>query len=261
MNVIPFQFQSISIRAVQIDGAPWFVGKDIAEALGYVNAADALAKHCKGVAKRYPLQTAGGMQEVRIISEPDLYRLVANSQLPEAERFERWVFEEVLPTIRKTGDYGYGAGLRQLTGYVGDGCMLIESMSRTLNLAPSSTLGMYQKLGEKTGHTDLLPAYAIDGNDSGGSEPTAALQTLLKQHNAPVGVQRTYALLETRGLVERRSRPSSSRGTKQFWTITAAGAQYGKNITAPANPRETQPHFYTEKFPQLLQMLAEKIAA
>jgi hypothetical protein len=150
---------------------------------------------------------------------------------------------------------------RQLSGYVGDGCTLIESVSRTLNLAPSSTLGMYQKLGAKVGHTDLLPAYAIDGNGSGSSEPTAALQTLLKQHNAPIGVVRAYAVLEARGIVERRSRPSSRGGTKQFWTLTDAGAQYGKNITSPANPRETQPHFYTGTFPQLLQILAEKIAA
>lgn len=148
-----------------------------------------------------------------------------------------------------------------LAGYVGDGCTIIESISRTLNLAPSSTLGMYQKLGEKVGHTDLLPAYAIDCRGEGGSEPTAALQTLLKQHEAPIGVVRAYAFLEAQGIVERRSRPSTRGDTKQFWTITAAGAEYGKNITSPANPRETQPHFYTSEFPRLLQMMAGKIAA
>jgi len=153
------------------------------------------------------------------------------------------------------------AAPRQLTGYVGDGCTLIESISRTLNLAPSSTLGMYQKLGEKVGHTDLLPAYAIDGLGEGSSQPTAALQTLLKQHDATISVVRAYALLEGQGIVERRSRPSSRGGTKQFWAITAAGRHYGKNITSPANPRETQPHFYTSEFPRLLQMMVGKIAA
>ncbi|AUJ13400.1 ORF6N domain-containing protein [Xanthomonas oryzae] len=148
-----------------------------------------------------------------------------------------------------------------LAGYVGVGCTLIESISRTLNLAPSSTLGMYQKLGEKVGHTDLLPAYAIDGLGEGGSEPTAALQTLLKQHAASIGVVRAYAVLEALGIVERRNRPSHRGGTKQFWTITVSGARYGKNLTSPANPRHTQPHFYTEKFPALLQMMVGKIAA
>lgn len=76
-----------------------------AEALGYVNPADAIKQHCKGVTKRYPLQTAGGTQEVRILNEPDVYRLIVGCTLPEGERFERWIFEEVLPSIRKTGRY------------------------------------------------------------------------------------------------------------------------------------------------------------
>lgn len=57
------------------------------------------------MAKHHPLQTAGGRQEVRILSEPDVLRLIVNSTLPAAEQFERWVFEDVLPTIRKTGTY------------------------------------------------------------------------------------------------------------------------------------------------------------
>jgi len=101
----PYNFEGSSVRALEIDGEPYFVGKDVAEALGYANASDAIATHCKGVAKRYPLQTGGGVQEVRVISEPDMLRLIVNSTLQAAERFERWVFEEVLPSIRKTGRY------------------------------------------------------------------------------------------------------------------------------------------------------------
>jgi len=105
MNIIPFQSQGFSIRAVEIDGEAWFVGKDIAEALGYTNPSKAMSDHCKGVTKRYPLKTDGGLQEMRLINEPDLFRLIVNCQLPAAEQFEQWVFEEVLPTIRKTGGY------------------------------------------------------------------------------------------------------------------------------------------------------------
>lgn len=104
-TITPFTFEDTSIRAVEIDGEPYFVGKDVAEALGYSNASDAIATHCKGVAKRYPLHTGGGVQEVRMLSEPDVLRLIVSSTLPAAERFERWVFEEVLPSIRKTGSY------------------------------------------------------------------------------------------------------------------------------------------------------------
>lgn len=104
-DIIPFDFEGATVRTVTIDGEPYFVGNDVAERLGYVNAADAMNKHCKGVAKRYPLMTSGGMQELRVLTQPDVLRLIVKSKLPAADRFERWVFEEVLPAIRKTGGY------------------------------------------------------------------------------------------------------------------------------------------------------------
>lgn len=82
-----------------------FCAKDVATVLGYADTVNAIKQHCKGVVKRYPLQTAGGMQQARFITEGDLYRLIANSKLPNAEKFERWVFDEVLPSIRKHGGY------------------------------------------------------------------------------------------------------------------------------------------------------------
>ena len=100
-----FAFDSQAVRVVMVDGQPWFVGKDVAEVLGYTDTVNAIKQHCKGVVKRHPLSTPGGTQELRIISEPDMLRLSVGSKLPAAERFERWVFEEVLPSIRKTGAY------------------------------------------------------------------------------------------------------------------------------------------------------------
>ena len=92
------------IRAVTLDnGRIGFVGKDVAEALGYSNPADALKQHCKGVAFRYTILDAlGRTQEERIILEPDVLRLTIRSRLPTAEWFEAWVFEEVLPTLLRT---------------------------------------------------------------------------------------------------------------------------------------------------------------
>lgn len=86
-------------------GEPWFVAKDVCDLLGYANPSDAVGRHCKGVVKRYPLQTAGGMQDVRVLSEGDTLRLIVNSAMPAAQEFEAWVFDEVLPTIRRTGSY------------------------------------------------------------------------------------------------------------------------------------------------------------
>ncbi|OCA57873.1 hypothetical protein AA93_06985, partial [Xylella fastidiosa subsp. pauca 11399] len=106
MNAItPFHFESQAVRTVVDDhGEVWFVGKDVADVLGYADHRKALDAHCKGGAKRLPLpDSLGRLQETRIISEPDMLRLIVSSKLPAAERFERWVFEEVLPTLRKTG--------------------------------------------------------------------------------------------------------------------------------------------------------------
>lgn len=106
MNLIPFQFENVGIRVViDADGETLFVGKDVCLALGYARPSDAMQQHCKGAAKHRPLQTPGGMQELRVLSEPDVFRLAIKSELPGAEKFERWVFEEVLPSIRKTGAY------------------------------------------------------------------------------------------------------------------------------------------------------------
>lgn len=105
-SIVPFQFDGHPVRVITLDSEPWFVGKDVAEAIGYANPTDAIATHCRGVAKRYPIvDSLGRQQEARIISEPDVLRLIVKSGLPAADKFERLVFEEILPTIRKTGTY------------------------------------------------------------------------------------------------------------------------------------------------------------
>ncbi len=95
------------IRTLTIHGEPWFVGKDIAEVLGYSDLAKALRMHIdeedKGVDK---ISTPGGKQNVIIINESGLYSLILSSKLPTARQFKRWVTAEVLPAIRKTGSYG-----------------------------------------------------------------------------------------------------------------------------------------------------------
>ena len=94
------------IRGLKIEGEPWFVGKDIAEALGYKNPQKAIRDHVdaedKGVNELF---TPGGKQNIAIINESGLYSLMLKSKLPGAKKFKRWVTSEVLPSIRKTGAY------------------------------------------------------------------------------------------------------------------------------------------------------------
>lgn len=105
------------IRTIEIEGRPYFGATDIARSLGYSRPADAITAHCKGSVKRRVL-TDGGEQDVKFIPEGDVYRLIVKSKLPSAEKFESWVFDEVLPAIRKTGGYQmpqtYSEALRAL---------------------------------------------------------------------------------------------------------------------------------------------------
>lgn len=88
-----------------IGGKEYFPATQCAKLLGYARPADAISAHCKGVCV-LPTPSSGGVQNTKYIPEGDLYRLIIRSRLPAAERFERWVFDEVLPSIRKSGGYG-----------------------------------------------------------------------------------------------------------------------------------------------------------
>lgn len=95
------------VRVIEENGKPLFCGNDVAKALGYSNAPDAMRRHCRAIAKR-DTPISGKMQEINYIPEGDVYRLITHSKLPAAERFESWVFDTVLPSIRKTGGYIQG---------------------------------------------------------------------------------------------------------------------------------------------------------
>lgn len=102
-----------SVRIIEEGSKYLFCAQDVAKSLGYTNFRDAIRRHCKGVVKRDSL-TKGGIQSLSYIPEGDVYRLIVHSKLPSAERFEKWVFDEVLPTIRKHGAYMTDSLLEQV---------------------------------------------------------------------------------------------------------------------------------------------------
>ncbi|KMK52763.1 hypothetical protein FEFB_15110 [Fructobacillus sp. EFB-N1] len=105
-EVKAFNFESNEVRTVLIDNEPWFVGKDVAETLGYSQTAKAIRTHVevddKGVSV---LDTPGGKQQMTVINESGVFALIFGSELDSAKRFKKWVTSEVLPSIRKTGSY------------------------------------------------------------------------------------------------------------------------------------------------------------
>lgn len=104
------------VRTVMVGDKPYFVGKDIASALGYARPTKAIQDNCRYVLKRdipHP-QSLNKTIEVSVIPEGDIYRLITRSELPNAEKFESWVFDDVLPTIRKHGVYATDETLEKM---------------------------------------------------------------------------------------------------------------------------------------------------
>lgn len=127
-NMTVFQNEQFgAVRTVTQGGEPWFVGKDVAERLGYSNPRDALHKHVddedKGVVK---CDTPGGRQDTAIINESGLYSLVLSSKLPEAKAFKRWITHEVIPAIRKHGAY---ATPEMIDKMLGDPDVMIRTLT------------------------------------------------------------------------------------------------------------------------------------
>ena len=257
-DVANFNFRGADVRTIILpNGEPGFVGKDVCDRLGYVNHNDAIQKHCKGVAVRYPLPTAGGVQQTRILTEPDVLRLIVSSTLPEAEAFERWVFEEVLPSIRRTGQYtarpaGGPSNLEQL--------QMAEVLASALRLDGSSRLKLMADATKLLAPAlaPLLPVYAIDapaGAPAVSSAPTESLTSLMARYRVGVSTRAGNLILQERGLLEKRTRPSSAGGTKSFWSVTEKGQAFGKNVVSPESPRETQPHWFSAKGEELLRVM------
>lgn len=131
-----------SVRTLTIDGEPWFVGKDVAEALGYAKARNAIASHVDLEDKKdAPIQgDLGGIQSMTIINESGLYSLILSSKLPTAKKFKRWITSEVIPSIRKHGAY-----------------MTPKTLEQTL-LSPDFLLRLAEKLKEEQEKNKQLEA-------------------------------------------------------------------------------------------------------
>lgn len=146
------------IRTVEVNGEPWFVGKDVAQALGYSDTADALKKHVDEEDKK--LVKPGEMPTLKmsnygtyIINESGLYSLVLSSKLPGAKRFKRWVTSEVLPSIRKTGRYT----AKPMTDYQQ---MMAETRRRNARVQSARILTQLAKQYRGTTYEQVLNAHA-----------------------------------------------------------------------------------------------------
>lgn len=172
------------IRTVTKDDKTYFVGNDVAKSLGYVETSKAIRTHCKGVSEM-DIPTNGGVQRMKMITEGDIYRLVIKSQLPSAEKFESWIFDKVLPSIRKNG--GYIAGQEQMSD--------AELMAKALLVAQ-------KQIEERNKQIEIMQPKAIFADAVATSKTSILVGDLAKilcQNGVQIGPKRLFDWLRTNG--------------------------------------------------------------
>jgi prophage antirepressor-like protein len=254
----PFSFHGLLVRVIDDGtGEPWFIAKDVAEALGYANTSKAINAHCKAVNTCHT-EMGGQVRAMQIIPERDLYRLVMKSKLPAAEQFEEWVVGQVLPSIRKTG--AFSAQPTNNSKLIGE-LAILECFDRLLKPAPSSKMLMLAKIAANNGlESSFLPGYAIDAapDATGGSSmPTKAVTALIKDFDLRTSAPAFNKLLAAHGFLKQLQRKNSKQEMVDFWCVTDKGMTYGKNLTNPQSPRETQPHWYVDRFLELAALVGK----
>lgn len=152
------------VRTLTLKGEPWFVGKDVAESLGYAEPRSAISKKVdaedKGVAE---METPSGKQKVTIINESGLYSLIFGSKLKSATRFKRWVTKEVLPSIRKTGSYQKPTTIAEQIGLLATGYGDHEDRIKSLESNMVIDYGQQQTLRQ---HVNKAVLNALGGKDT-----------------------------------------------------------------------------------------------
>lgn len=190
-----------AVRTVELDGEPWLVGKDVAQALGYQNASKAVMSHVDAEDKRFAMLSVsdsqnGNLVKTAIINESGLYSLVLSSKLPGAKKFKRWVTSEVLPAIRKTGGYIPTAGMT-------DG----EIMARALLIAQKSIDEKNTQIAQQAKKIEADAPKVLFADSVAASHTSiliGELAKLLKQNGVDIGPNRLFEWLRSNGYLIRR---------------------------------------------------------
>lgn len=191
-NLEVFNFENKEVRSLLIDNEPWFVGKDVAEVLGYLNTRDAINKHVdnddKGVAK---CDTLGGTQDLTVINESGLYSLILSSKLPSAKRFKKFVTSEVLPSLRKHGIYATEETIDKILSNPDFGIRLLSELKEEREKTK------FLKNENEQLKPKALFADTVSASDT--SILIGQLAKLLKQNGNDIGQNRLFKILRKDG--------------------------------------------------------------
>ena len=181
-----------NIRATIINNEPFFVGKDVAEVLGYSNSRKALSDHVDQEDKGVTIcDTLGGKQEMTVINESGVYALVFSSKLPNAKQFKRWVTSEVLPTIRKHGAYATPATIESIIADPDNGIKLLTALKEE----QEKRKALQTQIAEQK--PKVIFAEAVSASKT--SILIGDLAKILKQNGIDIGQKRLFAWLRDNG--------------------------------------------------------------
>lgn len=127
------------------NGKELFPARQCAKMLGYNNPADAVTRHCRNIVKHDAIDSVGRMREIQYIPEGDLYRLIIRSRLPAAQKFEKWLFDEVLPELRRTGGYRAKPAADLPHQWMGRGCIIVDEAVKRLGVKKDKVVGLLRQ--------------------------------------------------------------------------------------------------------------------
>lgn len=249
-SIIPFENEEFgTIRTVEQDGKVMFCGKDVATALGYKDTTNALKQHCRGVANHHPIvDQLGREQQARFITEGDLYRLIASSKLPSAQKFESWVFDEVLPSIRKRG--GYMVEVPNETPE--------QTMARAILIARDTIERQRADIDMLAGENAVLAPKAAMADaflDADGAYTITQASGLLRQLDGSMSRRRLFQLLRVDHMIEQRTNRATVRAVERGYLTNIA-----TSFTAPDGERRVRDP-YALVTPKGLEWMARRYCA
>ena len=240
-----------------------FCANDVTNALGYSNGRDAISrhvdirdvvKHDMGVVTGKKADGTDAYQTVvtTFINESGVYSLIFSSKQERAKEFKHWVTSEVLPSIRKTGQYSANVSSATLNEQLQANLTFADWAIKTLNINEASKLGWAKKISDKFGLAAELP----DAVNAGTEKPiTHAATDLLKSHNVGISAQAFNRMLELKGVVKHATRPGKRGKVHSWYVITPAFDKYGQNQQDPKFQQQTQIRWYDATFMELLTIV------
>ena len=256
-------FGQVRVIDDNASGELLFCANDVTHALEYANGRKAVADHVDsrdilkrdmGVVTGKKADGTDAYQTVNttFINESGVYSLIFSSKQERAKEFKHWVTSEVLPSIRKTGQYNANQTNASLTEQIKANLLLADWAIKNLNINEASKITWAKKISDKFGLAAELP----DAVNAGTEKPiTHAATDLLKSHNVGISAQAFNRMLELKGVVKHATRPGKRGKVHSWYVITPAFDKYGQNQQDPKFQQQTQIRWYDATFMELLTIV------